>query len=223
MQGSIAERLAQIQVEIDALNVAHTVTLIAVSKTKPASQIREAFAAGQTHFGENYLQECLTKQEALTDLDIIWHFIGPIQSNKTQAIAQHFDWVHSIDRLKVAKRLNDGRPDHLPALQCCIQINISNETTKSGLLIGELEGLATAFSSFERLKLRGLMAIPAPTDDLTEQAAQFTAVKKQFDELNAKGFNLDTLSMGMSNDYSIAIQAGSNMVRIGSKIFGART
>lgn len=222
MQVSIAERLAQIHAEIDGLKAPQTVTLIAVSKTKPANQIREAFAAGQTHFGENYLQECLTKQEALADLAITWHFIGPIQSNKTQAIAQHFSWVHSIDRLKVAKRLNDARPDHLPTLQCCIQINISNETTKSGLLIDELEGLASAFSSFDRLQLRGLMAIPAPTNNPQEQKAQFIAVKKQFDALNAKGFNLDTLSMGMSNDYSVAIGAGSNMVRIGSKIFGSR-
>lgn len=222
MQTTIAQRLAQIHAEIDALHAPQNVTLIAVSKTKPASEIREAYTAGQTHFGENYLQECLTKQQALTDLAITWHFIGPIQSNKTQAIAQHFSWVHSIDRLKVAKRLNDARPDHLPALQCCIQVNISNETTKSGLLIDELEALAYAFSSFERLQLRGLMAIPAPTEDEGKQKAQFDAIKKQFDDLNTKGFALDTLSMGMSNDYTIAIQAGSNMVRIGSKIFGAR-
>ncbi len=223
MQATIAERLAQIHAEINQINAPQPVTLIAVSKTKPASQIRAAFAAGQTHFGENYLQECLTKQEELSDLAITWHFIGPIQSNKTQAIAQHFSWVHSIDRLKIAKRLNDARPDHLPALQCCIQINISNETTKSGLLIAELEGLAAAFSSFERLQLRGLMAIPAPTNNPVEQKEQFIAVKKQFDALNAKGLRLDTLSMGMSNDYAVAINAGANMIRVGSKIFGART
>jgi pyridoxal phosphate enzyme (YggS family) len=199
------------------------VTLVAVSKTQAASVIREAYAAGQTIFGENYLQECLEKQGLLNDLAIEWHFIGPIQSNKTQLIAQHFSWVHSIDRLKVAKRLNDARPSDLPPLQVCIQTNISHENTKSGVLIDELEALATAFSSFPNLKLRGLMSIPAPTLVVKDQRKQFKQLKQCFDQLNQKGFNLDTLSMGMSNDYTIAVEEGATIVRVGSKIFGKRT
>lgn len=223
MQENIAQRLEEIQANILSVSSDRPVTLVAVSKTKPAAQIREAFLAGQTHFGENYLQECISKQAELSDLPIIWHYIGPIQSNKTQLIAQHFSWVHSIDRLKIAKRLNDARPAEMPPLQICIQINISNESTKSGVLIAELEGLASAFSEFERLKLRGLMVIPAPSQDVTQQSSQFSAIKSAFDALNNKGFELDTLSMGMSSDYLVAIKNGANMVRIGSKIFGART
>lgn len=223
MSNTITQQILQLNQELSTLSSADKpVTLVAVSKTKPASAIRSAFEAGQTHFGENYLQECLNKQAELSDLDIIWHFIGPIQSNKTQLIAQHFNWAHSIDRLKIAKRLNDARPAHLPALQTCIQLNISNETTKSGILIDELEGLASAFSAFERLTLRGVMAIPAPSNDTAEQTETFQTIKAAFDQLNAKGFELDTLSMGMSNDYAIAIKNGANMVRIGSKIFGVR-
>lgn len=223
MQENIAQRLEEIQANILSVSSDRPVTLVAVSKTKPAAQIREAFLAGQTHFGENYLQECISKQAELSDLPIIWHYIGPIQSNKTQLIAQHFSWVHSIDRLKIAKRLNDARPAEMPPLQICIQINISNESTKSGVLIAELEGLASAFSEFERLKLRGLMVIPAPSQDVTQQSSQFSAIKSAFDALNNKGFELDTLSMGMSSDYLVAIKNGANMVRVGSKIFGART
>lgn len=220
---TIKQRLDAIQAEIKRLSKPNqTVTLVAVSKTKPAELIREAFLAGQTHFGENYLQECLDKQATLTDLNIVWHFIGPIQSNKTQLIAKHFTWVHSIERLKIAKRLNDARPPELPPLQICIQTNISNENTKSGILIDEIEPLASAISAFPNLQLRGLMAIPAPSDSINVQRAQFKAVKQCFDTLNAKGFALDTLSIGMSNDYPIAIEEGATIIRVGSKIFGAR-
>lgn len=220
---TIKQRLDSIEAEIKRVSKPdQTVTLVAVSKTKPAEHIREAFLAGQTHFGENYLQECLEKQTALTDLNIVWHFIGPIQSNKTQLIAQHFTWIHSVDRLKIAKRLNDARSSELPPLQVCIQTNISNENTKSGISIDEIEPLASAISTFPNLQLRGLMAIPAPSNSTDVQRAQFKAVKECFDALNTKGFALDTLSIGMSNDYSIAIEEGATMIRVGSKIFGQR-
>lgn len=221
--GTIKQRLQAIRETIQqAKSAGQKVTLVAVSKTQPASAIREAFSAGQIQFGENYLQECLQKQSELGDLAIEWHFIGPIQSNKTQLIAQNFSWVHSVERLKIAKRLSDARPNHLAPLQICIQTNISNENTKSGVSIEELEGLATAFSTLPNLKLRGLMAIPAPTLDSHKQAAQFKLIKKAFDQLNTKGFDLDTLSIGMSSDYLIAIAQGASIVRIGSKIFGSR-
>jgi pyridoxal phosphate enzyme (YggS family) len=173
-------------------------------------------------FGENYLQEALEKQAQLIDLPIEWHFIGPIQSNKTQLIAQNFAWVHSVDRLKIAQRLNDARPATLPPLQVCLQLNVSNEESKSGVAQLELETLAEAFSNLPRLKLRGLMAIPAPTNDENKQRAQFKQVRECYDALRAKGFALDTLSIGMSDDYLIAIEQGSTIVRIGSALFGAR-
>jgi len=198
------------------------VKLLAVSKAQPSSAIREAYAAGQTLFGENYLQEALDKQAELTDLPIEWHFIGPIQSNKTQPIAQHFDWVHSVDRLKIAQRLNDARPDHLPPLQVCIQVNVSNEESKSGTNAAELQDLAQAITVLPRLKLRGLMAIPAPTHDINRQQAQFKQVRQCYDALSAAGFDLDTLSIGMSDDYPAAIAQGATIVRIGSALFGAR-
>lgn len=219
---TIRERLQAIRLTIEAKNSPVPVTLLAVSKTQPASVMRAAFTAGQTQFGENYLQEALQKQNQLADLPIEWHFIGPIQSNKTPLIAQHFAWVHSVDRLKIAQRLNDARPAHLPPLQVCIQTNISNETTKSGVSIHELEALAEAFSHLPQLKLRGLMAIPAPTKDIETQRAQFKAVKKAYEMLINHGFKLDTLSIGMSEDYLIAIEEGATIVRIGSKIFGIR-
>lgn len=219
---TICERLQAIRTSIDAKNLHHSVTLLAVSKTQPADIIREAYAAGQTQFGENYLQEALQKQSQLTDLPIEWHFIGPIQSNKTQFIAQHFAWVHSVDRIKIAQRLNDARPPHLPPLQVCIQTNISDESTKSGASPDELLALAQAFANFPRLTLRGLMAIPAPTKDIETQRAQFKAVKKAYEMLINHGFKLDTLSIGMSEDYLVAIEEGATIVRIGSKIFGER-
>jgi pyridoxal phosphate enzyme (YggS family) len=198
------------------------VSLVAVSKTQPAGIIREAFNAGQHKFGENYLQEALQKQAQLTDLAIEWHFIGPIQSNKTQLIAQHFAWVHSVDRIKVAQRLNDARPPNLAPLQVCIQTNISSESTKSGAAVEDLVPLAEAISYLPNLQLRGLMAIPAPTSDIETQRAQFKAVKKAYEMLINHGFKLDTLSIGMSEDYLVAIEEGATIVRIGSKIFGAR-
>lgn len=198
------------------------VNLLAVSKAQPAQAIREAFIAGQTAFGENYLQEALEKQTELADLAIDWHFIGPIQSNKTQLIAQHFSWVHGIDRLKIAQRLNDARSAALAPLQVCIQLNIGNEASKGGVAADELESLATAITNLPRLKLRGLMAIPPPTSDKNVQRAQFKQVRECYDLLLAKGFDLDTLSMGMSDDYPIAIEQGATIVRIGSALFGAR-
>ena len=198
------------------------VKLLAVSKAQASSAIREAFVAGQHLFGENYLQEALDKQAELTDLTIEWHFIGPIQSNKTQPIAQQFDWVHSIDRLKIAQRLNDARPNHMPPLQVCIQVNVSNEESKSGVTPNELASLAEAITVLPKLKLRGLMAIPAPSHDINQQTDQFKQVRQCYDALTAKGFELDTLSIGMSDDYPIAIAQGATIVRIGSALFGAR-
>lgn len=214
--------LATIQSSRETSPYLQQVKLLAVSKAQPSSAIREAYLAGQTLFGENYLQEALEKQNALTDLAIEWHFIGPIQSNKTQAIAQHFSWVHGVDRLKIAQRLNDARPEHLPPLQVCIQVNISDETSKSGAIPSTLEDLARAIAALPRLKLRGLMAIPAPTNDINQQLTQFKQVRQCYDALLAKGFTLDTLSIGMSNDYPLAIAQGATIVRIGSALFGAR-
>ena len=214
--------LATIQSAQASSRFAQAVRLIAVSKAQPASAIREAYAAGQTIFGENYLQEALDKQAQLTDLDIEWHFIGPIQSNKTQPISQHFAWVHSVDRLKIAQRLNDARLEGLPPLQVCIQVNVSNEDSKSGVLPEDLTALASEIQKLPRLILRGLMAIPAPSKDHHQQAAQFKLVRECYDALLAKGFTLDTLSIGMSDDYPAAIAQGATFVRIGSALFGAR-
>jgi pyridoxal phosphate enzyme (YggS family) len=198
------------------------VDLLAVSKAQTASTIRVAYEAGQIRFGENYLQEALDKQAELNDLPLEWHFIGPIQSNKTQSIAQSFDWVHSIDRLKIAQRLSDARPENLGPLQVCIQVNVSNEDSKSGVKATELLALALAISVLPQLKLRGLMAIPAPTHVLSKQEAQFKQVRQCYDALIEKGLLLDTLSIGMSDDYSVAIKQGATIVRIGSALFGAR-
>ena len=223
---TISNRLQHILASIQSAQASSqfqkTVKLIAVSKAQPAVAIRDAYAAGQTIFGENYLQEALDKQAELTDLAIEWHFIGPIQSNKTQPISQNFAWVHSVDRLKIAQRLNDARPPQLPPLQVCIQVNVSNEDSKSGVLPAELAALATEIQKLPRLKLRGLMAIPAPTQDVNQQIAQFKLVRECYDALLAQGFVLDTLSMGMSDDYAAAISQGASFVRIGSALFGAR-
>jgi pyridoxal phosphate enzyme (YggS family) len=198
-----------------------TVRLIAVSKAQPAIALREAFEAGQVAFGENYLQEALNKQNELSDLAIEWHFIGPIQSNKTQAIAQHFAWAHGVDRLKIAQRLNDARSGKTP-LQICIQVNVSNEESKSGILPNEVHALAEAVRLLPHLALRGLMAIPEPTSNVDLQHQQFKIVHELFEQFNQQGFALDTLSMGMSSDYVVAIAEGATMVRIGSAIFGVR-
>lgn len=199
-----------------------SVTLLAVSKAQSAEKLREAYQTGQTKFGENYLQEALNKQAELADLNIEWHFIGPIQSNKTQPIAQHFSWVHGVDRLKIAQRLNDARPADLPPLQICLQVNISGETSKSGVAPDALAELVKAVSILPRLKLRGLMSIPEPRDDEALQRQQFKQMRLLFNRLVNEGYALDTLSMGMSGDYKIAIEEGATMVRIGSAIFGAR-
>jgi pyridoxal phosphate enzyme (YggS family) len=198
---------------------ADSVHLLAVSKTKPAQAIREAYAAGMREFGENYLQEALGKQAELTDLPLSWHFIGPIQSNKTRAIAENVAWVHSVDRLKIAQRLSEQRPADLPPLNICIQVNVSGEASKSGCTPADLPALAEAISALPRLKLRGLMAIPEPTDDRAEQDAAFATVRDLQASLN---LGLDTLSMGMSHDLESAIAQGATWVRIGTALFGAR-
>ena len=221
---TIAGNIAQVEARIRAaaLAVQRDVTsihLLAVSKTKPAGALREAHAAGIRDFGENYLQEARTKQVELADLPLCWHFIGPIQSNKTRDIAEHFAWVHSVDRLKIAQRLSEQRPADLPPLNICIQVNVSGEASKSGCTPTDLPALAAAISALPRLKLRGLMAIPEPTDDRAEQDAAFAAVRTLQESLN---MGLDTLSMGMSHDLESAIAQGATWVRIGTALFGAR-
>ncbi len=222
-----ATALATIRSRINAAEQAYSRTpgsvhLLAVSKTQPATAIRTAYAAGQRSFGENYLQEALEKKAELADLDLEWHFIGPIQSNKTKAIAEHFDWVHSVDRVRVLKRLSDQRPDELPPLNVCLQVNIDAEPTKSGVLAADLPALAQAAVELPRLRLRGLMTIPAPRSDPAAQRQPFAALRRLKDELCQQGFALDTLSMGMSDDLEAAIAEGSTLVRIGTAIFGAR-
>ncbi|AYC31133.1 YggS family pyridoxal phosphate-dependent enzyme [Pseudomonas cavernae] len=197
--------------------------LLAVSKTKPPTDIRAAHAAGLKDFGENYLQEALAKQVELADLPLIWHFIGPIQSNKCKALAEHFAWVHSVDRLKIAERLSSLRPAELPALNICLQVNVSGEASKSGCTPEELPALAAAVSRLPHLKLRGLMAIPEPTDDQAAQHAAFARVRALAEQLRAaQQLELDTLSMGMSHDLEAAIAEGATWVRIGTALFGAR-
>jgi PLP dependent protein len=204
-----------------------SVTLVAVSKTFPAESVLALARCGQRHFGENYVQEALAKIAALrpvaAELSIVWHFIGPIQSNKTRQIAEHFDWVQSVDRLKIAQRLSEQRPPQLSPLNVLLQVNISGETSKSGVNVDELPALAGAVASLPRLRLRGLMAIPEPDDDPDRRRQPLTAMKRLFDEQRAAGFTeWDTLSMGMSADLDAAIAEGSTMVRIGTALFGAR-
>ncbi len=199
------------------------VRLLAVSKTWPADSVREAAAAGQRAFGENYVQEGAEKVDALAALGLEWHFIGPLQSNKTRLVANRFAWVHSIDRLKIAERLSAQRDVHLPPLEVCIQVNVSGETSKSGVAPAELPALAHAVAGLPRLRLRGLMAIPEPTSDVAVQRARFAALRELRDRLNAGGLALDTLSMGMSDDLEAAIAEGSTMVRVGTAIFGSRS
>lgn len=200
--------------------------LLAVSKTFPVSAIVEAAQAGQLAFGENYVQEAVAKITELRtqhpEIALEWHFIGPIQSNKTRLIASHFDWVHTIDRLEIAERLSRQRPDDLPALNVCIQVNISAEASKSGILPQQAYELAQQLSRLPRLRLRGLMCIPAASNDTAQQAQAFRALRLLRDQLEQQGMLLDTLSMGMSADYHAAIAEGSTLVRIGSAIFGKR-
>ncbi len=199
-----------------------SVRLLAVSKTWPAECVREAARAGQTAFGENYVQEGVAKIAALADLPLEWHFIGPLQSNKTRPVAAHFHWVHSIDRAKLAHRLSEQRDPHLPPLQVCIQVNVSGEATKSGVAPGEVAALAEAVAGLPRLRLRGLMCIPEPEQDTARLRARFAQLRELRDALNGRGFALDTLSMGMSHDLEAAIAEGATMVRVGTAIFGTR-
>ena len=223
-----AARLHGVQARIAAAAAgagrdAAEVRLLAVSKTFDAAAVRALADAGQRSFGENYVQEALEKQAALRDLSLEWHFIGPIQSNKTRVIAENFSWVHSLDRLKIAERLSAQRPVGLPPLQVCIEVNVSGEASKGGVTAAELPELAEAVSALPGLQLRGLMAIPAPTPDVAAQRAAFGQVRELFDTLRARGHGLDTLSMGMSGDLEAAILEGATIVRVGAALFGERT
>ncbi|MDZ7804809.1 YggS family pyridoxal phosphate-dependent enzyme [Thiohalophilus sp.] len=224
---SIAQRLETVraritQAEQQAGRAPGSVRLLAVSKTRPIDDLRAALVAGQTCFGENYLQDALPKIAALADEPIEWHYIGPIQSNKTREIAEHFAWVHSVDRLKIARRLGEQRPAHLPPLNLCLQINTSGEASKSGIAPDEALELARALADLPHLQLRGLMTIPAPAEDFEQQRMPFRRLRELYDQLNGQGLALDTLSMGMTGDMEAAIAEGSTMVRIGTAIFGAR-
>jgi PLP dependent protein len=205
---------------------AQSVTLLAVGKTFGATELRAAWAAGQRDFGENYVQEALAKIEALADLraSLRWHLIGPLQSNKTRAVAEAFDWVHSVDRPKIAQRLAEQRPAHLPPLQLCLQVNISGEASKSGLAPADVAAAARAVQALprERVRLRGLMAIPEPAADFEAQRGPHRALRELLVELNHHGLGLDTLSMGMSADLEAAVTEGATIVRIGTAVFGAR-
>lgn len=227
--GSIAENLAQVRSRIaaactEAGRSKEHVTLLAVSKTFPAVSVREALAAGQRAFGENYVQEALAKMEELADRrsEIEWHLIGPLQSNKTRPVAEAFDWVHTVDRLKIAERLSAQRPAGMAPLNVCLQVNVSGEASKSGAAFDELPALARAVVQLPGLRLRGLMSIPEPAGDLAAQRAPHRRLKQAFDALCAEGLALDTLSMGMSADLEAAVLEGATLVRVGSAIFGGR-
>ena len=197
--------------------------LLAVSKSWPAASVREAFTAGQRAFAENYVQEGVAKIAALDDLDLEWHFIGPLQSNKTREVAEHFNWVHSLDRLKVAARLSAQRPPAAPALQVCLQVNVSGEASKGGVTPAETAALARAVARLPRLRLRGLMAVPEPSEDAGLLRRRFAMLRELLTQLNAEGMQLDVLSMGMSDDLEPAIAEGATIVRVGTAIFGPRT
>ena len=198
------------------------VNLLAVSKTFGPDAVAEAFAAGQRAFGENYIQEAVEKMAALRELSIEWHCIGPVQSNKTRLVAENFQWIHTVDRLKIAQRLSDQRPADMPPLQVCLQVNVDGGANKSGAPPHEVADLALAVATLPRLRLRGLMCIPEPAPDFVATRALFMRAKALFDALNAQNLGLDTLSMGMSADMEAAIHAGSTMVRVGTAIFGGR-
>lgn len=222
-----AARLHAVQARItraalEAGRDAASLRLLAVSKTFGEAAVRALADAGQRAFGENYVQEAREKQDALCDLPLEWHFIGPIQSNKTRVIAEHFSWVHSLDRLKIAERLSAQRPEGLPPLQVCLEVNVSGEASKGGLPPTDLLAMAAAVAKLPRLQLRGLMAIPAPTPAIADQRAAFRRVREAFDALCAQGFPLDTLSMGMSADLEAAILEGATIVRVGTALFGER-
>ena len=227
MNTPVSENLQRVrqQIELAAMSagrVAEAVKLLAVSKTMPAQAVREAYAAGQIAFGENYIQEGVDKMAELADLPLEWHCIGPIQSNKTKLVAENFAWVHSLDRLKIAERLSAQRPAHLPPLQVCLQVNVDGGANKSGVSPHDLLALAQAVAKLPQMKLRGLMTIPEPAENEAAARAVHHQAKELFDSLNAVGLNLDTLSMGMTADLGAAIAEGSTCVRVGTAIFGSR-
>lgn len=222
---SIAERYVHVRSQIrHAIGIAGRpkacVQLLAVSKTKPASDIAALYGLGQRHFAENYVQEARIKQQQLATFNITWHFIGPIQSNKTKLIAQYFDWVHSVDRLKIAQRLSEQRPAHLPPLNICLQVNISGEASKSGVTLDELPALVDAVAGLPNLTLRGVMAIPEPEDNYSKQRQPYRTLYQAMQALERP--MLDTYSFGMSGDLKAAIMEGSTMVRVGTALFGER-
>jgi len=224
---AIAENIQALDQKIRSLEQrygreANAVKLLAVSKQQSSERIREAALAGATDFGENYLQEAEAKIAELDDLDLCWHFIGPIQSNKTRAIAESFAWAHSVDRLKIARRLSEQRPADMAPLNVCIQVNLSDEDSKSGVALGEVPSLCARFAELPRLRLRGLMAIPAALDGLDVQRQAFRPLADCFQSLQDTYPDLDTLSLGMSNDFEAAIAEGSTLVRLGTAIFGPR-
>ncbi len=227
MNTSIADNIARVRAQMAAAcqsagRAPGSVQLLAVSKTWSADAVRQAHAAGQTAFGENYIQEAVDKITTLQDLPLVWHCIGPIQSNKTRLVAEHFDWVHSVDRLKIAQRLSEQRPADMPPLQVCVQVNVDGGANKAGVAPDALPELAQAVAALPGLRLRGLMCIPEPAPDFATQKQLFDRAGALFHGLKAQGLALDTLSMGMSADLEAAVHAGSTLVRVGSAIFGAR-
>jgi len=221
----IADNLQAVRLRIsEALQGdSRTVTLVAVSKTRPASAIAEALAAGQRDFGENYVQEALEKRAQLAGRGAVWHFIGHLQGNKAKDVARHFDWVHGVDRERIAELLSRGRPADLPPLQVCVQVNISAEATKSGVAPGEALALARQVAGLPGLRLRGLMGMASPSGDEARQREEFAALRREFETLSAAGLEVDTLSMGMTHDFPAALAEGATMLRIGTAIFGERT
>ena len=223
----LSENLAAVRARIAAAAACAgrdpgTVRLVAVSKTRPAARVLAAAEAGQADFGENYLQEALPKLDALAGRGLTWHFIGALQSNKTKVLAERFQWVHTLDRESIARRLSDQRPPGLPPLEVCLQVNVSGESSKGGVASERAAELAAVVAGLPHLRLRGLMAIPAPEKDAARQRASFRSLRELMGALNTKGFGLDTLSMGMTDDMEAAIAEGSTMVRIGTAIFGSR-
>jgi hypothetical protein len=224
---NIENNLAHIhqQIELSAAQYGRdirTISLLAVSKKKPESDLRIAYDCGQRQFGENFLQEAQAKMTQLADLDIVWHFIGTVQSNKTRALAESFDWVHCVDRLKIARRLSEQRPQSMPALNVCIQVNIDHEASKAGIETGEIITLAEAIAGLPRIRLRGLMTIPAQRCCFESQREPFAKLKQALHDLQQHGLECDTLSMGMTHDMQAAIAEGSTLLRIGTAIFGER-
>ena len=221
------KNIKQLLVEIQELSRQYgrsekSVTLLAVSKTRTASEIEKLVDQGQVCFGENYLQEAIEKIQSLQHRNLEWHYIGKIQSNKTRQIATHFDWVHTVDRLKIAQRLNDQRPENLPPIKICLQVNSSGEDSKGGVSFDALPDLALKVSQLPNIELRGLMTLPAPADDIDQQRLPFRTLHKALDSLRQQGLELDTLSMGTTNDFEAAIAEGATMIRIGTALFGPR-